>query len=41
MINKLPDIFFDNGDAYEHFMGVWSRLVGGHFIEWLCPEKNS
>jgi len=41
MINKTPDIIFDDGDAYERYMGVWSRLVGADFIQWLSPEKNS
>ena len=41
MINKTPDIIFDDGDAYERYMGVWSRLVGADFIQWLNPEKNS
>ena len=41
MINKTPDIIFDDGDAYERYMGVWSRLVGADFIQWLSPGKNS
>ena len=40
MINKTSDIIFDDGDAYERYMGVWSRLVGADFIQWLSPEKN-
>jgi SAM-dependent methyltransferase len=35
----LPD-FPDNwsgGDAYERFMGRWSRQIAKEFIAWLCP----
>lgn len=31
---------FDNGAAYEDFMGVWSRLVGEQFLAWLAPAKG-
>ena len=41
MIKNTTDIIFDDGDAYERFMGVWSRIVGRHFIQWLSPENNS
>lgn len=30
-------IRFDDGAAYERLMGVWSRLVGEAFLEWLAP----
>ncbi|MEJ0100325.1 MAG: class I SAM-dependent methyltransferase [Pseudomonadota bacterium] len=30
-----PGIRFDNGAAYESYMGVWSRLVGNAFLDWL------
>lgn len=26
---------FDDGKAYEDYMGAWSRLVGGPFLAWL------
>lgn len=29
-------IQFDNGAAYEYFMGAWSALVGEAFLEWLA-----
>lgn len=29
------EIAFDDGAAYEKFMGLWSRLAGARFIEWL------
>lgn len=31
------DFVFDDGDAYENFMGAWSRLVGDQFLDWLAP----
>jgi hypothetical protein len=30
-------IRFDDGAAYERMMGVWSRLAGAIFLEWLAP----
>jgi SAM-dependent methyltransferase len=30
-------IRFDDGSAYEQYMGVWSRLVGESFLDWLAP----
>jgi SAM-dependent methyltransferase len=30
-----------SGDAYEPFVGRWSRRVGREFIEWLAPATNS
>ena len=32
---------FDDGAAYERFMGRWSRAVGGVFLEWLAPPKGA
>jgi SAM-dependent methyltransferase len=32
-----PQIRFDDGAAYEDFMGKWSRLVGANFLDWLAP----
>jgi ubiquinone/menaquinone biosynthesis C-methylase UbiE len=32
---------FDDGAAYERFMGRWSRAVGNIFLDWLAPPKNS
>ena len=32
-----PQIRFDNGAAYEEFMGKWSRLAGDAFLRWLEP----
>lgn len=33
-------IRFDDGAAYERMMGVWSRLAGKEFIEWLAPPSG-
>ena len=30
-------IRFDDGAAYEDFMGKWSRLAGDTFLQWLAP----
>ena len=32
---------FDDGEAYEHFMGRWSRAVGAQFLDWLAPPKRA
>lgn len=33
-------IVFEDGAAYERMMGVWSRLVGEIFLDWLSPLPN-
>jgi len=33
-------IRFDDGIAYERMMGVWSRLVGDIFLDWLDPTNG-
>jgi ubiquinone/menaquinone biosynthesis C-methylase UbiE len=33
-------IRFDDGAAYERMMGVWSRLIGEEFIDWLAPSTG-
>jgi ubiquinone/menaquinone biosynthesis C-methylase UbiE len=33
-------IRFDDGAAYERMMGVWSRLAGEIFLDWLAPRKG-
>ncbi|MGE3907096.1 MAG: class I SAM-dependent methyltransferase [Reyranellaceae bacterium] len=33
-------IRFDDGAAYEQMMGVWSRLVGEIFLDWLAPPPG-
>lgn len=31
---------FDDGDAYERYMGRWSRAIGETFLDWLDPSAN-
>jgi len=33
-------IRFDDGAAYERMMGVWSRLAGDIFLDWLAPRSG-
>jgi len=35
-----PQIRFDDGAAYERMMGVWSRLAGEIFLEWVAPRPG-
>jgi SAM-dependent methyltransferase len=35
-----PQIRFDDGAAYERMMGIWSRLAGDIFIDWLAPRSG-
>jgi ubiquinone/menaquinone biosynthesis C-methylase UbiE len=30
-------IRFEDGASYERMMGVWSRLAGDVFLDWLAP----
>ena len=38
----MPEIkvIFDAAEDYERLMGVWSRLVGERFLDWLSPERG-
>lgn len=33
-------IRFNDGASYERYMGVWSQLAGGAFLEWLAPAPG-
>ena len=33
-------ISFDDGAAYERYMGEWSRLAGETFLDWLAPQPG-
>ena len=33
-------IRFDDGEAYEDFMGKWSLLAGHAFLDWLAPAPG-
>lgn len=37
---KTDQIRFNDGAAYERYMGKWSQLVGETFLEWLSPEPG-
>jgi ubiquinone/menaquinone biosynthesis C-methylase UbiE len=39
----MPEIriTFDDADAYERYMGRWSRAVGEQFLEWLQPPAHA
>jgi SAM-dependent methyltransferase len=32
-------IRFTDGTGYDHFMGVWSRLAGQLFLDWIAPKR--
>jgi ubiquinone/menaquinone biosynthesis C-methylase UbiE len=34
-------VTFNDADAYERYMGRWSRAVGETFLAWLAPPKNA
>ncbi len=31
---------WESGEAYEYFMGRWSRLVASSFLDWLAPSHG-
>jgi ubiquinone/menaquinone biosynthesis C-methylase UbiE len=31
---------FDDGEAYERAMGIWSQLAGQVFLDWLAPPSG-
>ena len=33
-------IRFNDGAAYERYMGEWSRLAGETFLDWLAPASG-
>ena len=35
-----PAIRFDDGAAYERYMGLWSQRVGATFLDWLAPQPG-
>lgn len=39
-MSEQPQIRFDDGAAYETYMGVWSRKVGDRFLDWLSPPSD-
>ena len=39
-MDNRPQIRFDDGAAYEEFMGKWSRIAGDAFLRWLDPAPG-
>lgn len=39
-VRMTEQIRFDDGSAYERYMGRWSRLVGDAFLDWVAPEPG-
>ena len=35
-----PTITFEDGAAYERFMGKWSLLAGDVFLDWVASAKG-
>jgi SAM-dependent methyltransferase len=35
-----PQIRFEDGAAYERLMGIWTRLAGDVFLDWLAPPAG-
>jgi ubiquinone/menaquinone biosynthesis C-methylase UbiE len=35
-----PVLRFDDGAAYEQMMGIWSRIAGEIFLDWLAPPQG-
>jgi SAM-dependent methyltransferase len=36
----MADDRFNDGEAYERMMGVWSRLVGEEFLDWMALARD-
>lgn len=36
-----PSTLWSSGDAYERYMGRWSRRIAPHFVSWLPVEANA
>jgi SAM-dependent methyltransferase len=36
----VAEIRFNDGAAYERMMGIWSRLAGEVFLDWLAPPPG-
>jgi len=40
VVMAAPTIQFTDGAAYDRMMGVWSRMVGEVFLDWLNPAPG-
>lgn len=38
---QTPTFSFDDSEAYERFMGRWSRAAGAVFLDWLNPPAGA
>ena len=36
----MAEIRYDDGASYERMMGIWSRLAGAPFLDWLAPRAG-
>jgi ubiquinone/menaquinone biosynthesis C-methylase UbiE len=41
-VNEMngTEVIFNDGVAYQRFMGRWSRSVGSVFLDWLAPRRH-
>ena len=39
-LRVTDQIRFNDGAAYERYMGAWSQLAGEIFLDWLAPESG-
>ena len=39
-MSEQNQIRFEDGAAYETYMGIWSRKVGEEFLAWLKPPRD-
>lgn len=39
-MSEQNQIRFEDGAAYETYMGIWSRKVGEEFLAWLNPPRD-
>ncbi len=39
-IMAATPIKFDDGASYERMMGVWSRIAGANFLDWVAPAPG-
>lgn len=37
----MTQLAFDDGAAYERFVGTWGRAAGSMFLDWLCPPEKA
>lgn len=40
MAMTTEPIRFTDGAGYDRFMGVWSRLAGQEFLDWIAPHQG-